>query len=144
VCGFVGSALAEAFLELLEGISIFGVDNLQRPGSEMNRGLLRSLGVQVIHGDIRAASDLESLPPADWVIDAAANPSVLAGVRGNGSSRQLFEQNLASLVNVLEYSKKHKAGLLLLSSSRVYSIPRVSKSFAARQSPSRLNSSRGW
>jgi len=125
VCGFVGSALAEAFLELREGISVFGVDNLQRPGSEMNRGLLRPLGVQVIHGDIRAASDLESLPPADWVIDAAANPSVLAGVRGNGSSRQLFEHNLASLVNVLEYCKKHKAGLLLLSSSRVYSIAQL-------------------
>ena len=125
VCGFVGSALAEALLELREGISVFGVDNLQRPGSEMNRGLLRPLGVQVIHGDIRAASDLESLPPADWVIDAAANPSVLAGVKGNGSSPQLFEHNLASLVNVLEYCKKHKAGLLLLSSSRVYSIAQL-------------------
>jgi CDP-paratose 2-epimerase len=57
--------------------------------------------------------------------DAAANPSVLAGVRSNGSSRQLFEHNLASLVNVLEYCKKYKAGLLLLSSSRVYSIPQL-------------------
>src|SRR5215471_9988694 len=53
VCGFVGGALADALLEFREEISIFGVDNLRRPGSEMNRGLLRSLGVQVIHGDIR-------------------------------------------------------------------------------------------
>ncbi|MBV8847731.1 MAG: NAD-dependent epimerase/dehydratase family protein [Bryobacterales bacterium] len=88
----------------------------------MNRTRLRSLGVNVIHGDIRSASDFEDLPPADWVIDAAANPSVLAGVSGNGSSRQLFEHNLASLVNVVEYCKASKAGLLLLSSSRVYSI----------------------
>ena len=56
------------------------------------------------------------------MIDAAANPSVLAGLQGPFSSRQLFEHNLASVVNVLEYCKAHKAGLVLLSSSRVYSI----------------------
>lgn len=122
VCGFAGSAVAEALLERREGISISGIDNFQRPGSETNRGRLASAGIRVIHGDIRAASDFETLPAADWVIDAAANPSVLAGVQGNGSSRQLFEHNLASLVNVLEYCKSHRAGLILLSSSRVYSI----------------------
>lgn len=122
-CGFVGSALAESLFERIEGVSICGIDNLQRPGSESNRGRLGAMGAAFVHGDIRAASDLENLPAADWVIDAAANASVLAGVQGNGSSRQLFEHNLASLVNVLEYCKRHQAGLLLLSSSRVYSIP---------------------
>jgi CDP-paratose 2-epimerase len=57
------------------------------------------------------------------VIDAAANPSVLAGLSGAGSSRRLFEHNLSGFGNVLEYCRKHKAGLLLLSTSRVYSIP---------------------
>lgn len=123
VCGFVGSSVAEALLERREGLEISGIDSLQRPGSETNRRRLASLGVQVIHGDIRAASDFENLPSADWVIDAAANPSVLAGLQGNGSSRQLFEHNLASLVNVSEFCKRHGAGLVVLSSSRVYSIP---------------------
>lgn len=121
-CGFVGSALAESLFERVEGLSIYGIDNLQRPGSESNRSRLRAMGVSFVHGDIRAASDFENLPAAEWVIDAAANASVLAGVQGNGSSRQLFEHNLASLINVLEYCKLHKAGLLLVSSSRVYSI----------------------
>ena len=121
-CGFVGSALAESLLQRVEGLSISGIDNLQRPGSESNRTRLRQMGVSFVHGDIRSASDFETLPAADWVIDAAANASVLAGVQGNGSSRQLFEHNLASLVNVLEYCKAHRAGLLLLSTSRVYSI----------------------
>jgi CDP-paratose 2-epimerase len=76
-----------------------------------------------LHGDIRLACDFEDLPAADWVIDAAANPSVLAGLAGNVSSRQLFEHNVGGIVNVLEYCKQHHAGLLLLSSSRVYSIP---------------------
>ncbi len=123
VCGFAGSAVAECLLERREGLSIIGIDNLMRPGSEQNRSRLRKLGVMALHGDIRAASDFEGLPPADWVIDAAANPSVLAGLKGPFSSRQLFEHNLGGLVNVLEYAKRHKAGVVLLSSSRVYSIP---------------------
>lgn len=122
ICGFVGSALAECLLERHEGITVSGIDNLMRPGSETNRARLRKLGVTFVHGDIRATSDFEFLPRADWVIDAAANPSVLAGVHGGFSSRQLFEHNLISLVNVLEYCKAHDAGLVLLSSSRVYSI----------------------
>jgi len=125
ICGFVGSTLAETLHERREGLCIYGIDNLLRPGSEINRGRLQSLGVRVIHGDIRSASDFEPLPAAAWVIDAAANPSALAGVEGNGSGRQLFEHNLSSLVNVLEYCKAHGAGLMLLSSSRVYLIPRL-------------------
>jgi len=80
------------------------------------------MGASFIHADLRAASDFENLPDVDWVIDAAANPSVLAGVQGDFGSRQLFEHNLAALVNVLEYCRARRANLILLSSSRVYSI----------------------
>jgi CDP-paratose 2-epimerase len=97
-----------------------------RPGSETNRVLLKKMGASVLHGDLRVASDLEGLPKVDWVIDAAANPNVLAGVQGAGTSRQLIEHNLGSTVNVLEYCKANAAGLLLLSTSRVYSIAALS------------------
>ena len=123
ICGFVGSSLAEHLLEQRAGLSIWGIDNLMRPGSETNRSRLKQLGVTFVHGDIRSASDFEPFGAVDWVIDAAANPSVLAGVQQGFGSRQLFEHNLASVLNVLEYCKTHKAGLLLLSTSRVYSIP---------------------
>jgi CDP-paratose 2-epimerase len=123
ICGFAGSSLAESLLGRREGLSLAGIDNLIRPGSETNRNRLRKMGVEFIHGDIRQSSDFENLPAAEWVIDAAANPSVLAGIQAGFSSRQLFEHNLSSLVNVLEYCKKHSAGLILVSSSRVYSIP---------------------
>jgi CDP-paratose 2-epimerase len=122
ICGFAGSALAECLLERLEGIRIVGMDNLMRPGSELNRTRIEKLGVEFIHGDLRSASDFAGLPSCDWVVDAAANPSVLAGLSGAGSSRRLFEHNLSAIGNVLEYCREHKAGLLLLSSSRVYSI----------------------
>lgn len=123
VCGFVGSALAECLLERVERLRVAGMDNLMRPGAETNRMRIERLGVEFVHGDLRSASDIAALPACDWVIDAAANPSVLAGLSGSGSSRRLFEHNLAAFGNVLEYCREHKAGLLLLSSSRVYSIP---------------------
>jgi CDP-paratose 2-epimerase len=48
---------------------------------------------------------------------------VLAGLDGRTSSRQLVEHNLGGTVNLLEYCKRHRAGFILLSTSRVYSIP---------------------
>ncbi|HEY2330089.1 MAG TPA: NAD-dependent epimerase/dehydratase family protein [Verrucomicrobiae bacterium] len=123
ICGFVGGALARALLESSEKLEIFGVDNFIRPGSELNRRELARLGVKIIHADIRSAADFETLPAADFVVDAAANPSVLAGVDGKTSSRQLLEHNLWGTVNLLEYCKAHRAGLILLSTSRVYSVP---------------------
>lgn len=122
VCGFVGSTLARAFAESGDRHELVGLDNFIRPGSETNRAELKRLGVRLFHADLRAASDLESLPQVDWVVDAAANPSVLAGVDGRTSSRQLVEHNLAGTVNMLEFCKLHRAGFILLSTSRVYSI----------------------
>lgn len=123
ICGFVGSTLAKCWLAAHEGVTIYGLDNLIRPGSEENRRELKRLGVKLFHGDIRCTSDFEALPPVDWVIDAAANPSVLAGIDGQSSSRQLVEHNLGGTVNILEYCRRHAAGFILISTSRVYSIP---------------------
>ena len=77
ICGFVGSTLALEFLRRTPGIEIIGVDNLSRPGSELNRQAWKRRGVRFVHGDIRLASDLEGLPAVDWVLDAAANPRKL-------------------------------------------------------------------
>lgn len=122
ICGFVGSTLARTFAAHGKH-ELVGLDNFIRPGSESNRTELKNLGVRLFHGDIRSSSDLEAIPAVDWVIDAAANPSVLAGVDGKTSSRQLIEHNLAGTVNMLEFCKTHRAGFTLLSTSRVYSIP---------------------
>ncbi len=119
VCGFVGSTLAKALSQTNE---VLGFDSFVRPGSETNRVGLRKNGIRVIHADVRSRSDVDSLPDCDWVIDAAANPSVLAGVDGSTSSRQLLEHNLNGTINLLEYCKPKKTGFTLLSTSRVYSI----------------------
>ena len=125
ICGFVGSEIA---LQLRENSSVadlqvIGIDNLSRNGSWRNRERLAAREIEVVHGDIRLATDMDAVGAVDWVIDAAANPSVLAGVDGKSSSRQLIDYNLLGTVNLLEYCKQHKAGFVLLSTSRVYSIP---------------------
>jgi CDP-paratose 2-epimerase len=122
VCGFAGSCLAKTFRESAPDWELIGIDNFIRSGSELNRTALKKIGVTVIHADIRCAADIDNLPDADWIIDAAANPSVLAGIDGKSSSRQVVEHNLFGTVNLLEYCKRSHAGFILLSTSRVYSV----------------------
>ena len=124
----------------IPGLKITLVDNLMRPGSQTNRAPLECLGAEVILGDLRDRVFVESLPACDWVIDCAANPSVLAGLgtathdappnspwQANQSpSQNLVDHNLGGTIHLLEYCKRHRAGMVLLSSSRVYSIQDLS------------------
>lgn len=121
ICGFVGSTLARGLMAA--GHQVTGFDNFIRPGSETNRAPLEKLGVKVIEADLRDVQAMEALPAAEFVVDAAANASVLAGVDGQTSSRELVDHNLTGTINILEYCKAHQAGFILLSTSRVYSIP---------------------
>lgn len=123
ICGFVGSELARGLIDSGHSpAEIVGIDNLSRRGAWLNRESLAKMGVTILHGDIRNASDLDGIESVDCVIDAAANASVMAGVDGKSTSRQLVENNLYGTVNLLEVCKRHGAGFILLSTSRVYSI----------------------
>ena len=122
ICGFTGTTMARTLQEFDSGIELWGIDNFRRTGSEQNRAPLRASGVHLLHGDVRCRSDLDVLPEVQWVIDAAANPSVLAAMHGESTSRQLMEHNLIGTINLLEFVKRTGAGLILLSTSRVYSI----------------------
>ncbi len=120
ICGFVGSTVARELLAA--GHQVTGFDNYIRAGSETNREPLEKLGAKIITADLRYAREIDALPAADFVIDAAANASVLAGVDGKTSSRELVDHNLVGTINLLEYCKAKQAGFILLSTSRVYSI----------------------
>jgi CDP-paratose 2-epimerase len=129
-CGFVGAAICRRLLACREGVRLTVLDSLRRAGAEANRDALAAAGVRVVHGDVRLASDFEGLAGAfDWVIDAAAEPSVLAGTGaaagsgGGATSRQLLEHNLIGTIHLLEAAARWRAGVVLLSTSRVYSIP---------------------
>jgi CDP-paratose 2-epimerase len=129
ICGFVGSRIA---LWLNEqgpaGLRLVGIDNLSRPGSASNLQVLQARGIDVQVGDQRDNDLLERLGRFDWVIDAAAYASVLAGTAGHrSSSAELVSNNLQGTCQILELCKRHQAGLILLSTSRVYSIERLNR-----------------
>jgi CDP-paratose 2-epimerase len=124
-CGFVGAELCRQLVNRLESASVTSLDSNRRQGSETNRASLERLGVRVVHGDIRLPSDIDALGSFDWVIDAAAEPSVLAGTAATGTAatrRQLVEHNLLGTANLLEAAARWAAGVVMLSTSRVYSI----------------------
>ena len=132
-CGFVGSTLLRGWVEQGSAYKLYGIDNFIRPGSERNRFELNRLGVTVRHADLRSASDFDNVPEVDVVVDAAANPSVLAGTDRKTSSRQVVEHNLFGTVNLLEFCRKWSAQFVLLSTSRVYSIEPLAKIPVSKQ-----------
>ena len=109
ICGFVGSTLARSLAK--KEIEVCGLDNFLREGSRNNMVPLQKLGIQVIEGDIRNDADLAKMPKADWVLDCAAEPSVLAGVSEGMGSYELMDHNLIGTIKVLEHCKKTGAGL---------------------------------
>jgi len=120
ICGFFGSHVATDLKRAFADAEVVGIDNLIRRGSETNLAALKALGCTVHHGDIRVAEDVAELPKCDWIIDCAANPSVLAGVQGG--TAQLVGHNLVGTLHLLEKCRRDGAGLVIVSSSRVYSI----------------------
>jgi len=123
ICGFAGSTLARELRLHREVVEIAGIDNLSRRGSEENFDALRAEGMDVRHGDVRVSGDLSQFDSVDWLIDAAANPSVLAGVDGKTGPAELLDHNLVGTIPMLEACRNWSVPFTLLSTSRVYSIP---------------------
>ncbi len=118
--GFVGSTLALAFKRDGIAATVVAFDNLKRRGSELALERFRSGGVEFVHGDVRNQNDLNSLGPADLVVEASAEPSVHAGY--DGDPNYLTETNLIGAIHCLEYARRHDSNFVFLSTSRVYPI----------------------
>ncbi|MEI9934160.1 MAG: NAD-dependent epimerase/dehydratase family protein [Ferruginibacter sp.] len=119
-CGFVGSNLAVLLKQNYPAYTVIVIDNLKRRGSELNIQRLAEANVEFIHGDIRNPDDLYIDKKIDFIIDAAAEPSVMAGM--NESLGYLINTNLNGTINTLQLAAKHKAKFIFLSTSRVYPI----------------------
>ncbi len=123
--GFVGSAIAIYLKKFHPEVEIYAFDNLKRRGSELNLSRLRQAGIQFIHGDVRAKSDFEDLPSIDLIIEASAEPSVLAGLES--SPNYLIETNLYGTINCLNFAQKCGAKFIFISTSRIYPISQLEK-----------------
>lgn len=119
----MGSALALQFKHAYPACRVIAFDNLKRRGSELNLPRLRAAGVEFVHGDVRNKEDFDALPPVAALIEASAEPSVLAGL--TSAPDYLINTNLSGTVNCLNYARQHGAALVFLSTSRVYPINQI-------------------
>ena len=117
--GFVGSNLACHLATAIHGCEIVCMDNLYRRGSELNLPRLAEVGAVFHRGDVRSLADFPE-GPFDFLVECSAEPSVLAGT--DGSPDYLFETNLTGAYRCLEKARAWNAGVLFLSTSRVYPI----------------------
>jgi CDP-paratose 2-epimerase len=118
--GFVGSSLALKLKERYPDYSVVAFDNLKRRGSELNLSDFQKAGIGFIHGDIRNAEDLNSAGDFDVLIEASAEPSVLAGL--DSDPTYVINNNLYGSLNCFNACLKNSAKLIFLSTSRVYPI----------------------
>ncbi len=122
--GFVGSSLAISLKKKYPGYQIICLDNLKRRGSELNILRLNEAEVKFFHGDIRNKEDFDSVPEKiDLLIEASAEPSVLAGIQGTPD--YLLNTNLTGTINCLNFAVKNKSDFIFLSTSRVYPIEKI-------------------
>lgn len=118
--GFVGASLAQAFKRDEPAAEIVAFDNLRRRGSELTLARLRAAGIAFVHGDIRQPADMAAVGPFDVLIECSAEPSVHAGY--GGSPDYVVETNLTGTFHCLEAARRAQAGVIFLSTSRVYPI----------------------
>jgi CDP-paratose 2-epimerase len=123
--GFVGSHLALKLREQRAGCEVVAFDNLKRRGSELNLPRLKAQDIEFIHGDIRQPADLESVGTFDVLLECSAEPSVMAGI--HSSPRYVLDTNLTGTLNCLETARANKAGVIFLSTSRVYPIDHLNQ-----------------
>lgn len=118
--GFVGSNLGLLLKRDFPDAAVIAFDNLRRRGSELALQRLKQGGVQFLHGDVRNPDDLAGVGEIDLILECSAEPSVHAGY--DGQTSYVIHTNLLGTVNCLELARRHDAGLIFLSTSRVYPI----------------------
>lgn len=121
--GFVGSAMALSLKAKYPSYEIFVLDNLKRRGSELNLPRLKAAQIHFVHGDIRNKEDFDGLPKIDCIIEASAEPSVLAGI--DSTPDYLINTNLNGTINCLNFASKNKSDFIFLSTSRIYPIETI-------------------
>lgn len=121
--GFVGSSLCIKLKEKYPAYSITAFDNLKRRGSELSLADFKRLGINFIHGDIRNQEDLAAVGNFDVLIEASAEPSVMAGL--NSDPTYVINNNLYGSINCFNACLAKKAKLIFLSTSRVYPIDKI-------------------
>ena len=123
-CGFVGSNLAIYFKDNHIGTQINSLDNLSRKGTLLNFNRLKKKKIKNFKIDISNNKAVQNLPRYDLIVDCCADASVETSKKNVDI---VFNTNLLGTFNILKKCKKDKSNIIILSSSRVYSIRKLRK-----------------
>lgn len=118
--GFVGANLA---VGLAEEYAVTVMDNLVRPGAELNLSRLQRAGVRVVRGDVRCAEDWPVMG-YDAVILTAAQPSAIDGYQNPTFD---FSNNYGGVLRALEHCRQSDCGLIFFSTNKVYPVVAVDR-----------------
>lgn len=123
--GFIGSSIALYLKKVYPHYTITAFDNLKRRGSELNLAEFLQEDITFIHGDIRNIEDLNAVGSFDVLIEASAEPSILAGLNKDKNPNYVINNNLYGSINCFNLCLKNNANLIFLSTSRVYPINKI-------------------
>ncbi len=121
--GFVGSSLCLNLKKKYPHYTIIAFDNLKRRGAELNLNDFKEHDISFVHGDIRNNEDFNEIGDIDVLVEASAEPSVMAGL--NSNPYYVINNNLIGSVNCFNFCLKHNAKIIFLSTSRVYPIDKI-------------------
>jgi CDP-paratose 2-epimerase len=117
--GFIGSSIALALAARHPDWSIVVCDNLYRRGSELNLPRLKETGVEFVHADVRHLDDLARAGEVQALVECSAEPSVMA------SGDVIVPVNLTGAYHCFELASRHRAQVILLSTSRIYPVAAI-------------------
>lgn len=121
--GFIGANVATRLAQRHPDWDLCALDNLRRRGAELNLSRLREAGVAFTHGDVRILDDVLTVGEVDVLVECSAEPSALAGF--DGAPDYVVQSNLLGAYNCLELARRRGAGMVFLSTSRVYPVHRL-------------------
>ena len=125
-CGFVGTNLSIYLKRELKNFSIYSVDNLKKSYSKFNLKILKKNRIINYKIDISSKKFLKIKKKFSFIIDCSADPAV---ENSRKDSKNVFNNNLKTTLNILEKSKKDKSNIIFISSSRIYPLTESNKKF---------------
>lgn len=138
IAGFIGCNAAATFLR--RGDQVVGVDDLSRPGTELNLAWLQSQGgdLTFVRADVRDQAAIGSVfaahQTADAVLHLAGQVAVTTSIH---DPRADFEVNALGTFNVCEATRRHAPSALLLNAS-------TNKVYGAGSTALELRDGRWW
>jgi CDP-paratose 2-epimerase len=139
-CGFLGSHICEYYKN--KGWEVTSLDNmtkheLMRTGYSVhgartfNWDFLKSLGVEMVKGDIRNIDDVVSASKdCDFIAHTAAQPAMTISVE---DPRLDFEVNVKGTFNILEAARKFDLPIVSCATGHVYGPRRINASITEKE-----------